>query len=546
MRDYVTIKADITEALRTGDRDARLRLGQEMLTLDDPKATVDGLNVLGVEHHQAGDYPKALEYYRMALQKVDEMHDRANAAAIMTNIGGVYSSTGDFPQAVKHCQHAIQIFEELGNQGHAAEAMCILGNVYQHTYDYERSLEQYQRALQIHEELGNGQGAALVIGNMGGVYWNYEEHERAIEYFRRAIDTLEGMGKHDKTVSIRGNLVSVLLTLHRDDEAVEVLSAMSTASNDNPVNRAWYHTNLSLLAEHNGDLDAAWDHLQRSLADVITIGAREHEAHIHQLLRDLAQKRNDFVAYIDHNTAYQRVTEEIRGKEATQKLAMMEAERKMEQLERERDKERALLYGALPKSVADRMIRGEKVTSDHFLAAAVLFADVADFTENTAVLHPTDVVALLDGLFAVFDAICERHAVVKVKTIGDSYMCFKGDASPAENAQAIAAVATEIHAHVAKRTYPTNADPTPLRMRVGLHIGPATAGVLGTQRLQYDVWGDTVNVASRMESTGEPGRIHISAAFAQALTNAPYSIVPRGEVEIKGKGAMSTFWVEAQ
>jgi class 3 adenylate cyclase len=276
----------------------------------------------------------------------------------------------------------------------------------------------------------------------------------------------------------------------------------------------------------------------------------------HELLRDLAQKRNDFAGYIEHNKEHQRITEEIRGKEATQRLAMMEAERKMEGERRERDKERALLYGALPESVATRILRGEKVTGDHFEHAAVLFIDVASFTTHTATMQPGDVVLLLEDLFSRMDNICDQHGAVKIKTIGDSYMCFRGDGAEAENALSIARVALDV-----ARTPFTWPDGSPLIVRMGAHIGAATAGVIGTQRLQYDVWGDTVNVASRMESHGEPGRIHVSEVFATALrsvdggqwtvddnndsmTSDSMTLFKRGSISIKGKGPMTTYWLE--
>jgi adenylate cyclase len=154
-------------------------------------------------------------------------------------------------------------------------------------------------------------------------------------------------------------------------------------------------------------------------------------------------------------------------------------------------------------------------------------------------------------IFNAIDAICTTHDVIKIKTIGDSYMCFRGDADASTNARSVARVALDVlqvAPSVAPSVAPGVAFKWPngetIRFRAGIHIGPATAGVIGTQRLQYDVWGDTVNVASRMESTGEPGRIHVSDAFAQHLAADALTLIPRGLVDIKGKGAMQTYWLE--
>jgi len=492
-----------------------------------------------------GDYPSALEHYRRALSIYEEHANRSGIASTTGNIGNVYQLTCDYPSALEQYRRALSMHEELASRSGIARIASNMGLVYHQTDDNPLAMECFRRALAIYEDVNDRSGVARVVGNIGVVHHATGDYSSALECYRRALDLHEALGERSGVAAVTGNMIATLLGLHRYDDAKDMMQRHSLMAMDKPGTRAMHHANHAMLSTYLGDLETAREQWITALEIANEAGLRSAAADYHMQLRDLAQQRNDLAAYVEHNIEHARLAEEIRGKEATQKIAMMEAERKIEQVERERAKERALLYGALPKSVADRMIRGEKVSGDHFEAAAVLFADVADFTRNTSALHPSDVVTLLDELFAVVDAICEGHAVVKVKTIGDTYMCFKGDASPAENAQAIDAVALEIHAHVSIRTYPNTANHIPLRMRIGLHIGPATAGVLGTQRLQYDVWGDTVNVASRMESTGEPGRIHISASFAQALINAPYSIVPRGEVEIKGKGAMTTYWLEA-
>jgi len=192
----------------------------------------------------------------------------------------------------------------------------------------------------------------------------------------------------------------------------------------------------------------------------------------------------------------------------------------------------AVLHSTLPKHIADRVARGE-VVNDQFNSVAVLFMDIVGFTTISAQMDASDVVNLLDSVFTMCDAVVNTHGLTKIKTIGDSYM-----AVAFENITSAGYAALEL--------LDTIAD---ISVRIGIHCGPVVAGVLGKERLQYDVWGDTVNVASRMESTSEPGRIHVSEAFAHAVqqikTDGPFSIVERGTVEIKGKGMMTTYWLES-
>ena len=491
-----------------------------------------------------GDYPAALEHYRRALMLLEDLDDYVFMARVTGNIGSVYLYTGDYPAALEHYRRALALHIELGDRIGEARATGNIGTVYMHIGDYPAALEHYRRALTLHEELGNRPGVATVTGNMGAVYAKTGDYSAALEQHQRALILLEELGNRAGVASCTGNIIQALISLDRHAEAAELLELQASMLMDDPSIRCAHIEFRSELSEHQGDLDGAQRQLREALSIANEAGLLAEEVRYHLDLRDLAQRRSDFAGYIEHNNEYIRISEEIRGQEATQRLTMLEADRRLEAERRERERVRALLFGALPRSVADRMIRGEAVNGDHFPDAAVLFADVAGFTSGSSSLDASQLVTLLEGVFETFDRICDEQAMIKVKTIGDSYMCFKGDATPEENAAALARAALAV-----RSTGFTWPDGSPLRFRIGLHCGPVTAGVIGTQRLQYDVWGDTVNVASRMESSGEGGRIHVSETFAQLLAGADtatiqHSLIPRGEVEVKGKGTMRTYWLE--
>jgi len=270
-------------------------------------------------------------------------------------------------------------------------------------------------------------------------------------------------------------------------------------------------------------------------------------------LRELAAKRNDLAGYIEHNTAFLDIKEEIRGQDAMRKMAMLEAEQHIEAERIEKEKHRALLHNTLPPSIADRVLRGEQV-NDAYENAAVLFMDLVGFTSISSALDPNDVVKLLSKVFTRCDDIVSRHGLMKIKTIGDSYMAVSFPDSeqshvPNAHLQLAAMTAVDMLRELPAVTSPLVAElplhlEGPIQVRIGLHCGPLVAGIVGEQRVQYDVWGDTVNIASRMESTGEPGRIQVSEQFANSLDSDPWTVVPRGEVNIKGKGQMKTYWLE--
>ena len=199
-----------------------------------------------------------------------------------------------------------------------------------------------------------------------------------------------------------------------------------------------------------------------------------------------------------------------------------------------------LLLNILPAEVAETLKVDRRRIARHYEQVSVLFADVVDFTPLAESLPPAGVVDLLDELFTEFDDLVERHGVEKIKTIGDAYMVAAGvPRERADHAHVLADLALEMAAVV---DHHRRADGGAIRLRIGIASGPVVAGVIGRRKFIYDLWGDTVNVASRMESQGTPGRIQITEATCALIRDA-FDCEPRGEIEVKGKGAISTWYL---
>lgn len=221
-------------------------------------------------------------------------------------------------------------------------------------------------------------------------------------------------------------------------------------------------------------------------------------------------------------------------------LLLGEALRTRRALLAERERSESLLLNILPASVADRLKANDEVIADRFDQVTVMFADLVDFTESSDGIEPGEVVAELDELFTVFDELARRHGLEKIKTIGDAYMVAGGLPEPsADHAEAVAGMALEVRDEVAGRTDPSG---RPLAVRIGIDTGPVVAGVIGRHKFSYDLWGDTVNTASRMESQGVPGRIQVTERTQQRLRDR-FRFERRGPIEIKGKGEMPTWFL---
>ncbi|WP_235930296.1 adenylate/guanylate cyclase domain-containing protein [Sulfitobacter sediminilitoris] len=211
------------------------------------------------------------------------------------------------------------------------------------------------------------------------------------------------------------------------------------------------------------------------------------------------------------------------------------AEAKLREAYRESE---GLLLNILPRPIADRLKRSKGMIADDHDKVAILFADIAGFTDISDKMPPAEVVKLLNEVFSTCDALADRYGVEKIKTIGDAYMVVAGlPGSKGDPEEVAARLALDIERKMWEIRAPHSGEP--IKMRIGINSGRVVAGIIGQRKFAYDLWGDAVNVAARMEATGEPGRIQTPEAMAQALATR-FEFEPRGEIEVKGKGRMRT------
>ncbi|NJR21609.1 MAG: response regulator [Richelia sp. CSU_2_1] len=210
----------------------------------------------------------------------------------------------------------------------------------------------------------------------------------------------------------------------------------------------------------------------------------------------------------------------------------------LKKLAEEQEKSERLLLNILPGPIAQRLKQGENTIADSFDEVTVMFADLVGFTKLSTHLSPAELVELLNEIFSAFDELADRYGLEKIKTIGDAYMVVGGLPMPSDNhAEAIAEMAIDIQAAIAQMSTKGG---EPLSIRIGIHTGPVEAGVIGIKKFTYDLWGDTVNTASRMESQGVPGAIQVTVATYERLRDK-YVFQERGVISVKGKGEMMTY-----
>jgi class 3 adenylate cyclase len=220
--------------------------------------------------------------------------------------------------------------------------------------------------------------------------------------------------------------------------------------------------------------------------------------------------------------------------------SVTQTERAESELAAEQARSEELLLNVLPRRIADQLKRKEGSIAERFDSATVLFADLVNFTQLSERTNATELVQMLDQIFSRFDALADQHGLEKIKTIGDAYMVVGGvpDAR-ADHATAVAKMSLDMLRVLKELEGPAFAS---LSLRIGIHSGPVVAGVIGKRKFAFDLWGDTVNTASRMESHGQPGRVHVSQATHDLLADQ-FTFEARGLTAIKGKGELTTFFL---
>lgn len=226
-----------------------------------------------------------------------------------------------------------------------------------------------------------------------------------------------------------------------------------------------------------------------------------------------------------------------------ERLRVIELQREKQLLEIEKEKSERLLLNILPQAIAERLKHGEDTIAERFAEVTVLFADIVDFTFLANRTEPEELVSLLNDLFSRFDRLAERHGLEKIKTIGDSYLVVGGLPVPSpDQAEVVAAMALEMLAATADLNRERG---TSFALRIGLNTGPVVAGVIGRKKFTYDLWGTTVNLASRMQSSGLPNHVHLSEDTRRLLRDK-FHVTARGTVNCKGLGEVRSYLLEGK
>jgi class 3 adenylate cyclase/tetratricopeptide (TPR) repeat protein len=520
---------------------------------------------LGVAYHNTGNTRRGIEYLLKARDILFARQDWAALASLEHLVAGVYFSNNDFYNALTHNELAIKYARQTKQRQALADAYETAAEINHQLYDFEKAYDYYRRYLT----------------ELDTIRLEEQTRQQRIDQQRSLLAAAEGQIKY---LIARQNLKEIELqqSLYEQErlkllnenlalEAQREKDVVSLLQKEKEVDEAKLRqkTLEALRAQQELRLSAQRLDAERQnalIADLRRQEAIDHANHLAdstQRVQEMErarreqeyqqQKQADFrqfaysigfmllviLAILAASWLYSRRSNR-RLNEQNQQI-----QAKNKEIEAERSKSDQLLLNILPDEVARELKTSGYATPRHYESATVLFTDFVNFTRLSAQLSPDELIDELDECFLAFDEICERHGLEKIKTIGDAYMCAGG--LPVENdthPQDAVRAALEMLDWLDRR----NREDTRAifhQMRIGIHTGAVVAGVIGKNKFAYDIWGDAVNLAARLEEHGEPGRINISKATAEAVK--PYfKISFRGKKEVYNKGLVEMYFVEKQ
>lgn len=500
------------------------------------------------------DLRTALENYFESARVASEAKYSKQLGTINIAIGDVYSIMEDHDNAVKYYGDAIKILRQENDSVNLASALLNVGDEYFNVNRMDSALRYFQESGDIFDELDYAIGVAYNLGNVGLVYAQMGLNISAEDNINKAIDLLTATGDYYP--------ISVYLTYMSDIyiEKKDIPKALAYA--EKSLELAELHglkeqirdANLKLSEIHGlkGDLNTEFKYYQIYVAYKDSINNVETVQQLANLRTDYeVSKKQIEVDLLNQKQKNQRVV--IIATVSTTVLILVLATglahryryiRKTNNIiEEEKNRSEKLLLNILPEHTADELKAHGKVQAKKFNLVTVLFTDFKEFTKTAEHADPEKLVQSIDFYFKAFDEITTKYDLEKIKTIGDSYMCAGGLPNECiEHPIKIVSAAEEMLKFTNKFNESNENGLLKFELRIGVHTGPVIAGIVGNKKWQYDIWGDTVNIASRMESSSQPGRINLSETTYNLIKNA-YDCEFRGEIKVKNHGSINMYFL---
>ncbi|MFH1121750.1 MAG: adenylate/guanylate cyclase domain-containing protein [Bacteroidota bacterium] len=594
--------------LRSNSGEA-LRYANEAKALADRlvfrKGQAYALKGIGMGYYFQGNYIETLLYWQQSLEIFQSMGDKLGIANMLNNLGAVNFNEGDDEKAIDFYLESLRVSEEIGDKLRIATALVNIGAVYFNKKGtHERALQYYLKALPLSEELGDNDAIGTSAVNMGEIYLERGDDKSALFYFEKALNAYRKSENGNVPYALN-NIGKVYAKRNEFQQAIGYqMEAFKLAEKLNT--KLEMSQSLLGLAEtyrQQGDNPSAISSYIRAQEIAKGIGANYELKDAYEGLAGLYEKVSDFRNAYKYQTLFTGIKDTLYNAEMDKRIqavtlnfdlekkqgeidlltkdkALQELDIRRQKIirnavgitgillllmaiglfnryryvrktkriiENEKERSEKLLLNILPFETAEELKEKGSATPKHYEMVSVLFTDFKGFTTIAEKLTPEQLVEELNRCFLEFDHIIDRNKLEKIKTIGDAYMCAGGiPVANTSNPLDVVKAGLEIKAYMDRMKAEREANGQDYwELRIGIHTGKVIAGVVGKNKFAYDIWGDAVNTASRMESSGEPGKVNISGD-TYALVKEHFNCVYRGKVKAKNKGDIDMYFVESR
>jgi adenylate cyclase len=558
------------------------------------KGSALALKNVGIVYYMQGKYIEAINTWQQSLAMYDSVGDKAGVANIYSNLGAIYFNQSDEANALEHYLKSLKIAEEMNDSLRIATACINIGAVYfDKPSTRDKALTYYLRALPIAEGLGDQDAIGTTTTNLGEIYFAKNQDSLALHYFNRSLKALEGSENIPYTLNNIGKVYqkegNFEMAVKNHTEAYEISQKL-----DARLDMTQSLLGLASTYQKKGDLKLAIATYKKTEALARSLDAIKELKEIYEGLSLSYSRQSDFSNAFKYQNLLIGIKDTIYNIDTDKKLSGLlfnfEMEKKQGQIDlltkdkelKELDLQRQkviknvtfgglamvllflgvvmmqkkkiteakqrsdeLLLNILPEETAEELKETGTAKAKSFDMVTVMFTDFKNFTQASEKLSAEELVEEINVCYSEFDRIITKYGIEKIKTIGDSYMCAGGiPVSNGTHPVDVVKAGLEMQQFIEENKKQRIARDEPFfDLRLGIHTGPVVAGIVGIKKFAYDIWGDTVNTASRMESSGQIGKVNISGPTYE-LVKDHFECTYRGKIEAKNKGQIDMYFVE--
>lgn len=600
----VRLLTKLSSALRGSNVDSAIIVDKIALALarkvKDQYGIAKSLNAIGVGNYFLGNYSEAIIAWQEAKGLYVQIGEMRGVANILSNMGAIYFNQSEYSNALQLYLEALKIAEQEKDTLRIATVLQNIGALHLDKADFAMAEPAFQKAMPLFKSIKNDEGIGLVYSNLGECSKGRKEYMNAIKYLDTALQYLYGTNYYVEALRTMGE--TKLNTASTGEALLYLDSAynMSLSAGDDFALARILNTKALAYAENN-DQQKALIFYEKAKAMSLASNADNELLNSAKGLVKIYTSKGDYKRAFENQKLVERARDSIYSVESEQKnnkllfkfdlekkeseISLLVKDQKIKQVEVEKQKgirnmllggsavllafsfvlfyqrnkvkrekknvetEKArseeLLLNILPEEVARELKNKGSADAKLISDVTVLFTDFVEFTALSQLLSPQDLVSSLHHCFTAFDHIIESNGMEKIKTIGDAYMAAGGLPTPnTTHARDVVKAALEIRTFMEDyKAQKIAANQPYFEIRIGIHTGPVVAGIVGVKKFSYDIWGDTVNTANRMESTGEVGKVNISETTYELVKDI-YKCHHRGKVTAKGKGEIDMYFVE--